>query len=448
MRLTAGTAETKITPPVGAPLLGPMQPSTGVHDDLFARALVLSDGTRNLAIVSLDLLGLSIALADEVREIIRRRTGIETVLLTSTHTHSAPSTIPWGMEGWNWFVREGTAWRTELVANVAETVARAASAMTGAALRAGRAPAQAGRCRRLPTPDGIAMKPYDAAPVVPWVDVLCVDGDEGKPLAVLFSHAAHAVVLHRATTLIGADYPGYAVNHVRRHLGSGTLAMFAQACGADINSDPLAGSFEAAERVGVAVGDAAIAAVAAATPVPPGALRVASATFELPFVSPPSVADCERVLAKAEADLRQAQADPAGKAGELCWSRDTVACLRELLDQCRAGTRPALRFDINAIAVGNEWCLLAMTHEVFSEYQLWADRVSPFRHTMVLGYTNGSESYIPTDAALAAGGYETDAFPSLNVAPLRYRHRLALRPGVEAVVKREIGNVLRELARP
>jgi hypothetical protein len=37
----AGASETVITPPVGVPLIGCIQRSTGVHDDLLARPLVL-----------------------------------------------------------------------------------------------------------------------------------------------------------------------------------------------------------------------------------------------------------------------------------------------------------------------------------------------------------------------------------------------------------------------
>jgi len=49
-RLLAGAAEGAATPPAeGTFLIGPMEPGTGVKDDLFARAPVLSDGDRSLA---------------------------------------------------------------------------------------------------------------------------------------------------------------------------------------------------------------------------------------------------------------------------------------------------------------------------------------------------------------------------------------------------------------
>src|SRR5262245_5745025 len=57
--LHVGAATIDITPPIGYPLWGYAarrdQPSTGVHDPLHARALVLAVGKSKLAIVSLDL---------------------------------------------------------------------------------------------------------------------------------------------------------------------------------------------------------------------------------------------------------------------------------------------------------------------------------------------------------------------------------------------------------
>jgi len=72
--MKAGVASTIITPPVGGWLLGPVARSTGVHDDLYAKALVLDDGNQSVAIVCLDLVGLSHAFNDELVELIRDRT--------------------------------------------------------------------------------------------------------------------------------------------------------------------------------------------------------------------------------------------------------------------------------------------------------------------------------------------------------------------------------------
>jgi hypothetical protein len=420
---------------VGAPLVGPTAPSTGVHDDLFARILVLGDGRRRAAIVCLDLVGQEMALCDEIRAEVRRKTDIDTTLLCGTHTHSAPFTVPWSRAGCEWFEAEGRPWRSGLVGGVSDTVRRAAEGMSEVSLRAGRAPAQVGSNRRLPTDKGIVMKPNPDGPIAPWVDVLRVDGAGGRPMAVLFSHAAHPVIVHGASTLISADYPGYAMKEIERRLGGGVKALFAQGCGANINGDPLRGGFEAAQRAGERLGAAAAQAAAESEAIGPAELRIASATAALPFQDLPGPEECRRALAEAEQRLAQA----AGK--ESNWSlRDNVLCLRDLLAKSERGERQTLRFEVQMLAVGKAWCLLAMPHEVFVEYQLWVDAHSPFARNMVLAYTNGCESYVPTDRDFPLGGYEATHTPKPSAA-LRYPHRAALRPGIEAQIKRTISGL-------
>ena len=100
--LLAAAAEVCITPPVGATLLGFLGPATGVHDDLFARMLMLGDGETAAVVVSMDLVGMDFPLADEVREAVRLAAGADLVLLACSHTHSAPFTIPRSLKGRRW----------------------------------------------------------------------------------------------------------------------------------------------------------------------------------------------------------------------------------------------------------------------------------------------------------------------------------------------------------
>ena len=148
--MLAGVSEVAITPPVGAPLWGCIPRSTGVHDDLFARALVLNDGKTQVAVVCLDLIGLDFTLADEIRAGVRQRVGITTTLLNCSHSHSVPFTIPWSMLGRWWLSGAGAPWRRDLVASVIEVVRQAAGDLSPAHLSVGRAPVQIGSNRRLP----------------------------------------------------------------------------------------------------------------------------------------------------------------------------------------------------------------------------------------------------------------------------------------------------------
>ena len=69
--LRAGFGKVCISPGTGAPLAGFAARegvSEGIHDDLFARALVLSDDQTTLALVSVDLLALPSEFVRRVRE--------------------------------------------------------------------------------------------------------------------------------------------------------------------------------------------------------------------------------------------------------------------------------------------------------------------------------------------------------------------------------------------
>ena len=449
-KLAAGTAEMIITPPPGIPLLGPIQRSNGVHDDLYARALVLSGRQQSIAILCVDLVGMAFALADEIRSAIRERTGITVTLVNCSHNHSAPFTIPWTVLGPRWLSGPGKSWRDGLAPQLAELVSQADAKSEAAVLRAGRAPVQIGTNRRLPTKQGIVMKPNLNGPVVPWVDVLRVDRLDGSPAAILFSHAAHPVVIHGSSRLISADYPGFATRKLKDRFGGDVLTMFGQACGGNVNADPLQGGFAAADHVGTVLAEAAFQAACSSQAVPPHEFSVASINAELPLQPLPTHQECAHALREAEdrldqrlwdlqdhvgsaqSQLRFSAADDA-MVGEAWWMVDTVLCLRDLMNKIEHHDEHPLRFDAHMLRIGDHWSLLAATHELFAEYQLMLDKAAPTEHNMMLAYTNGCESYIPMDRDLVLGGYEAATFPA-DGAALRYRHRRALRSGFERKV--------------
>ena len=80
-----------------------------------------------------------------------------------------------------------------------------------------------------------------------------------------------------------------------------------------------------------------------------------------------------------------------------------------LLEVAESGEKRTLPFPMSGFAVGDALCFLSVSHELFSEYQLFVDETSPFSHTFVFGYTNGSEVYVATRKAYELGlraGYE------------------------------------------
>src|SRR5512132_1088298 len=96
--LTAGVARVEITPPIGFPMGGYAArsgPSTGIHDPLYATALVLKTDELTLAIISCDLLSFP---SERVVSLARDRRLADHVLIAASHTHSGPLT--WEDKSW------------------------------------------------------------------------------------------------------------------------------------------------------------------------------------------------------------------------------------------------------------------------------------------------------------------------------------------------------------
>jgi hypothetical protein len=310
------------------------------------------------------------------------------------------------------------------------------------------------------------MKPNPAGPVVPWVDVLRVDRLDGHPVAILFSHAAHPVIIHGSSRLISAEFPGFAARMLKERFGGDTIAMFGQAFAGNINGDPLRGGISAAELAGEVLAEAASRAASKSEEIPSEEFKITSVHSEIPLQTLPSKEECSQALDAAEQrlvktygrevfsdeklwdmqdDVETAKSQKESKAaddvqpmeGKAWWMMDTVLCLRDLLNKIENQDGHALRFDAHLLRTGDQWSLLAVTHELFAEYQLLLDKAAPTKHNMMLAYTNGCESYIPMDRDLALGGYEAATFPA-DGAALRYRHRRALRSGFEGQVIQQL----------
>ncbi|MEE8409356.1 MAG: neutral/alkaline non-lysosomal ceramidase N-terminal domain-containing protein, partial [Myxococcota bacterium] len=75
------------------------RPAHGVHDPIWARALVLRKGETTFALVVVDLVGYFYDEVVRIREMLDPALGIDLVLVAATHTHEAPDSIGiWGFD--------------------------------------------------------------------------------------------------------------------------------------------------------------------------------------------------------------------------------------------------------------------------------------------------------------------------------------------------------------
>jgi len=96
--VNVGAAEIDITPDFPVELSGfalRPQPSDGVEDPIFARALYLEHAGERLLWITCDLIAFEHDLVERFREWASAALGLDRrqVLLSATHTHTAPATI-------------------------------------------------------------------------------------------------------------------------------------------------------------------------------------------------------------------------------------------------------------------------------------------------------------------------------------------------------------------
>lgn len=443
--MKVGMAETDVTPPVGCWILGPVAPSTGVHDPLYARAFVMDDGETLTAIVGIDLIGFGWELSDKLRFQIKSEAGVDSVFLQLSHTHNAPFPPSWMTSIYKLDKDRLSGWREGLLTKLPAMVKEAVDRRQAAELRTGRAPVQVGFNRRVMHEDGMRMEPNPDGPVVPWVDTLSAHGEDGQPVAVIYCHAAHPVIVHGSSTLMSADYPGYAAARIRKKLGSNVVPVFVQGCGANINGDSVAGGYKKAEKAGNRLGDAVVKAIENAVPVSAERMSLVARTLALPCINFPPAVEVEKKLSAARA-MAAEQIKDKGEARP--YAVDNIEALEDLKRLMALGDRPSMRFDLTLLSIGKQWLFASLSGEVFCDYQLWIDENAPFDKTMVSAYSSNFGGYIPMDADLelgVKGGYESGCWPAESCA-LIVPTRVALHPGIEKTIKGNIEEMWLELS--
>ena len=94
---TVGTAKLDITPGLGCHMCGYFEDriATGINDPLYVKALAISDGEREIGLITLDIIDISRSVVEKAKELITAKTGVdaEHILISTTHTHTGPAVM-------------------------------------------------------------------------------------------------------------------------------------------------------------------------------------------------------------------------------------------------------------------------------------------------------------------------------------------------------------------
>jgi len=404
-RFQAGAVRVEITPPLGTIMAGYAARQHGaeaVHDPLYTRALYLTDGEQEFALVANDLIGLPAATADRLRQFVENEHGIkqEHVMLNCSHTHAGPETRQVEDAGSQVFLQS-------YIRKVVGAVGWAKRERENASIGWGRVSVQCGVNRREKQEGSVILGVNPSGSVVPYADVIKVTNADGRTLAVLFCHPCHGTTMGGDNYELSGDFCGRAVRLVEGE--ADCVAMFLQGCCGDINPYPR-GTWDQVDMLGRRLGYAVMLAwTQIETDSVCGSLRIGNKRFLLPVEEPGPVEEREREVAEVEAALNAAR-EEGMQANALWYRQQLVRAARGRLCAAGGGMRPpGVPYGSQVVTIDNRLAIVGLYSEVFSEIGEKIKRASPFEYTLVLGYTNGYGGYVPTTAAFSEGGYEVSA---------------------------------------
>ena len=459
--LRAGVAKSDITTSV---------PDVGINDPLFAKALVLDDGTTKLAIVAMDAVAIGgiCDIQDDFLPALRARIENELgiagnhILVNASHTHP-PGRILCGDD--------------ELLVRTFDAVRRAAADLTPVKVGVGAGcedRISMNRTLRLkdgshwtirhtnPCPPDEDVEGF--GPVDPEIGILRIDRTDGRPLAVVYNFACHPLYGNPEGS-VTANFVGVASGVIEDTLGYDAMALFLQGAAGDL-IDVLFKDFYRPRDVKPLGEMLALSTLDALRRIQTGdaGMRVICETIELPRRTdiPGRVEALEREQAELLASLRfmaldfktflpmyiRYAVDPSHPADfsfqylrreeigsdkltamdvlnrgnmekymanirameKLARIQDKIATLHRHQAINDESGEETVAAEVQGIRIG-DCVLITSTTEVLTEVALNIKNASPFEHTFIAAFSNGYIHYGPAATDYDKGGYEvTECF--------------------------------------
>jgi hypothetical protein len=411
-----GMAEMNYTPEVGLNLVGNYRgddyASRGIHDSLYARALVVKgENGMKAAILTVDICIINKETTNYMRDYIESETGIEkgNIMILATHTHSGPES---GLSAPR---------AKEYMLKAADAVILANERLAPSVVYVGRSTEdRISHNRRLKCKDGTTHMTWEGVDPDfvesswgskdPEVITFTVN-QEGKDIGSVVNFGCHVTTLTGSNWLYSADFPGYMVESVRKVKGEDYLPMFFNGpCGNVTQIDNEIGfldTYQEAQRIGYLLGVSALEAIKDQSPVEGGVVLVSQE-----FVPLKRITITDEQLAWAEEVMERVARDgmpPLQQDGipDEMYAENWIK-MHEIQDQVDS-------IEVQVIRVG-DLAFVGLTGEPFNEFGIEIKAKSPCPNTIVMGLANDNTSYFPTEVSFTQGpegftpmitGYET-----------------------------------------
>lgn len=410
--LKIGSAAVKITPPEGAPMAGYYSDrgAAGVHDELYAKAMVIEKDGSKIAIISCDLISVTSDIVSKVRDIVGKTLGItaDNIMISATHSHTGP-VIP--KKNDRYTISGITSeilskYISELPGLIAESAKLANAGLAPAKISMGLGHEESiSFNRRFFMTDGTVgwnpgklnpkiIKP--AGPIDPEVIVLYSESSDGKPVSTYVNFAVH--LDNVGGSEISADMPYTLSTILGKYKGNDMVTFFAQGCSGNINhinvknKDPQKGHGEA-QRIGTVLAGEVLKTYTRLQPIEVANITTKREIVKLPL---PDIKPTELPIAREV--ISRAGKTNAPQFIDLVNAYKVI----DVLD--RKGE--PFEAEIQVIALGEQCAIVTLPGEIFTELGMYIKSRSPYQYTMVVELTNGSIGYIPDRKAYIEGNYE------------------------------------------
>jgi hypothetical protein len=360
----------------------------GVLHLLAAQVLLFEYGAARCCLIAIDSLGLTTALADELRVMAAEALGIGTsnVMLSFSHTHSAPAPMS-PLNGERYFKL--------MCSRVATCVRNALAQLQPCRIGWASGETDIGENRR----EGCSVVDRRLG------GLQVVNADNGAPIALLLRVSTHANVLMTGSSKLSSDYFGPARDKISARFGC--PVMLVQGAAGNIKPtgvDKISGGDLAdVDRIS----DMLLKSAAQLHFQPKAVTRLLMCDKEITLYSDvPSAEEAGRIV-------RDAGMEGSG------W-------LAECERLRKAGIRTQTQQGHVHFLFLNEGCLCGVPDEIFCELSLVAAERAQSPLLFFNGYTNGCTGYLPHQEEWVKGGYET--FDSYLMYYEFHGHVLPFRP--------------------
>jgi neutral ceramidase len=389
------------------------------HDPLHARAIVFKNDQSSIAMVVVDNLGVDPDAIEAAKQLAAKQTNlpIHQIMVSSTHTHTAPPT------GITTAGTTAAKYRELMINGIAESIVQAHNNLRTVEfgfnvkplaeevfnrrwhLKPGKMPLNPfGELDQVKMNPGNNSSTLDrpAGPTDPDITIISLRDAKHKPYALFANYSLHYVgAVPRGG--VSADYFGEFARLMPIRLRASTefVAMMSNGTSGDINNIPFGSTRpprELFEQIQIVARKTSDVAWHAYQTIPKYethvALHMLQREITLRYRKPTS-----DQLKRAKSILKitdQAELDRLPRLAVPYANRTVLAAARP----------ETVNIKIQVIRIG-ELGICCIPFETFAEIGLDLKQRSPLPQTMVISIANGRYGYLPTPAQHRLGGYET-----------------------------------------